>query len=115
MDVCLLNRDGEIMLHRTMPASPEPVRQALAPSRAARVVAVECRLPWDWLAELCARQGSAVVLGPALDMQALHGGTAQHDTLAAHTIAVLRRGGRLPQASVSPAAMRATRDLRWHR
>lgn len=44
-------------------------------------------------------------------MKAIHGGTAQHDQLDAPTSAVWRRGGLLPQASVSPAAMRATRDL----
>jgi len=41
-----------------------------------------------------------LVLGPALDMKAIHGGTATPDTIAAHTIAVRRRGGMLPQASV---------------
>jgi hypothetical protein len=50
-----------------------------------------------------------VVLGPALSMQAIHGGKAKHDTIAAHTMAVLLRGGRRPPASVSPAARRATR------
>ncbi len=44
-------------------------------------------------------------------MKALHGGTATHDTLDAQKIAVWRRGGRLPQASVYPATRRATRDL----
>lgn len=44
-------------------------------------------------------------------MKAMHGGKAKHDTLDAHTIAALLRGGLLPQASVDPAAMRATRDL----
>ena len=34
-----------------------------------------------------------------------------NDKIDAHTIAVLLRGGMLPQASVSPAEMRATRDL----
>jgi transposase len=50
-------------------------------------------------------------LGPALSMKAIPGGTAKHDTSDAHKIAVLRRGGRLPQASVYPAARRATRAL----
>ena len=41
----------------------------------------------------------------------MQGGKAQNDKIAAHKSAVLLRGGRLPQASVYPAAMRATRDL----
>ena len=44
-------------------------------------------------------------------MQAIHGGQAKHDTIEAHKLAVLLRGGMVPQASVSPAAMRATRAL----
>ena len=44
-------------------------------------------------------------------MQAIHGGKATNDTIDSQTIAGLLRGGMLPQAYVSPAAMRATRDL----
>ena len=51
------------------------------------------------------------VLGPALYMQAIHGGKAKHDTIDAQKIALLLRGGMLPQAYVYPAEMRATRDL----
>jgi transposase len=43
-------------------------------------------------------------------MTAIHGGKAKNDQFDAHKIAVLRRGGMLPQAYVYPAAMRATRD-----
>jgi transposase len=51
------------------------------------------------------------VLGHALDRKAIHGGKAKNDKIDAHKIAVLLRGGMLPQAYVYPAAMRATRDL----
>jgi transposase len=51
------------------------------------------------------------VLGHALDLKAIHGGKAKHDQIDAQKIAVLLRGGMLPQASVYPAEMRATRDL----
>jgi transposase len=44
-------------------------------------------------------------------MKAIHGGKAKNDKIDAHKIAVLLRGGMLPQASVYPAEMRATRDL----
>jgi len=67
--------------------------------------------PWDWLADLCAEHGLPLVLGHALSMQAIHGGQAKNDTIDAQKIAVLLRGGMLPQASVSPAERRATRDL----
>jgi transposase len=44
-------------------------------------------------------------------MKAIHGGKAKNDKIDAQKIAVLLRGGMLPQAYVYPAAMRATRDL----
>jgi transposase len=44
-------------------------------------------------------------------MKAIHGGKAKNDTIDAYQIAVLLRGGMLPQAYVYPAEMRATRDL----
>jgi hypothetical protein len=43
-------------------------------------------------------------------MQAIHGGQAKTDTIDAQTIALLFRGGMLPQAYVSPAERRATRE-----
>ncbi len=70
----------------------------LRPLVRVRVVAVECRFPWSWLADLGAPHGSAFVLGHALDLQAMPGGTANNATIDAHQIAVLRRGGRRPQA-----------------
>jgi hypothetical protein len=66
---------------------------------------------WYWLADLCAAEGIPFVLGHALYMKAIHGGKAKNDKIDAQKIAVLLRGGMLPQAYVYPAAMRATRDL----
>jgi transposase len=48
-------------------------------------------------------------------MKAIHGGKAKNDKIDAHKIAVLLRGGMLPQAYVYPPERRATRDwLRRH-
>jgi hypothetical protein len=44
-------------------------------------------------------------------MKAIHGGKAKNDKIDAHKIAVLLRGGMMPQASVYPAEMRVTRDV----
>jgi transposase len=111
MYVCILHQDGEILVHRNMPAGPEPFLKAVAPYRTDLVVCVACLFPWYWLADLCAREGMPFVLGHALSMQAIHGGKAKNDNIDAQKIAVLLRGGMLPQAYVSPAEMRATRDL----
>jgi transposase len=61
------------------------------------------------------REGIPFVLGHALYMKAIHGGKTKNDKIDAQKIAVLLRGGMLPQAYVYPAAMRATRDLRRRR
>src|ERR671922_663419 len=111
MYVCILNQDGEIMVHRDMKASPEPFLKAIAPYREDIVVAVECIFTWYWLADLCAHEGLPFVLGHALYMKAIHGGKAKNDKIDSQKIAVLLRGGMLPQAYVYPAEMRATRDL----
>ncbi len=111
MYLCILNQEGEVLRHRNMKAAPEPFLKAIAPYREDMVVCVECMFTWYWLADLCAQEGIPFVLGHALSMKAIHGGQATHDTSAAHKIAVLLRGGMLPQAYVYPADMRATRDL----
>jgi transposase len=111
MYVCILNQDGEILLHRNMKTSPETLLRNIAPYRADIVVAVEGLFTWYWLADLCAQEGIPFVLGHALYMKAIHGGKAKHDKIDAQKIAVLLRGGMLPQAYVYPAEMRATRDL----
>lgn len=111
MYVCILSQDGEILLHRNMKTSPEMFLKALAPYREDLVVAVECIFTWYWLADLCAREAIPFVLGHALYMKAIHGGKAKNDKIDAQKIAVLLRGGMLPQAYVYPADMRASRDL----
>ena len=111
MDVCILDQAGETLLHRNMPATPEALLKAIAPYRAQIVLAAECLFPWYWLADLWAEHGMPFVLGHALSMKAIQGGKAKNDKIDAQKIAVLLRGGRLPQASVFPAERRATRDL----
>jgi hypothetical protein len=111
MSLCLMNHAGELLLHRPMPAAPDPWLQALAPYRDGLLGAVACLCPWSWLADRCAPEGMACVRGPALSLPAIHGGKAKNDQSASPKIAALRRGGRRPQASGSPADLRAPRDL----
>ncbi len=98
-------------MHRNVPSTPAAFLEVIAPYREDLVVAVECMFTWYWLADLCAAEGIPFVLGHALYMKAIHGGKAKNDKIDSHKIAVLLRGGMLPQAYVYPAAMRATRDL----
>src|SRR5881296_4231080 len=111
MYLCILDQAGETLLHRNMPATPEALLKAITPYQEDLVVAVECIFTWYWLADLCAKEGIAFVLGHALYMKAIHGGKAKNDKIDSQKIAALLRGGMLPQAYVYPAEMRATRDL----
>lgn len=111
MYVCILDPQGEILLHRNMACAPELFLKAVAPYREDMGVAVECIFTWYWLADLCSKENIPFVLGHALYMKAIHGGKAKNDKIDAHKIAVLLRGGMLPMAYVYPPEMRATRDL----
>lgn len=111
MYVCVLDQAGKILIHRNLPSDPQAFLTVIAPYRDDVVVAVECIFTWYWLADLCAREGIAFVLGHALYMKAIHGGKAKNDKIDAYKIAAILRGGTLAQAYVYPARMRATRDL----
>ena len=111
MYLCILDSKGEALLHRNIPCDPEKFLRTVAPYREDLVVAVECMFTWYWLADLCAREGIAFVLGHALYMKAIHGAKAKNDKIDAFKIAMLLRGGNLPKAYVYPPEMRATRDL----
>jgi transposase len=112
MYVCVIDADGQTLLHRNMATSPEALDSAL--SRFAGrdlVIAVECVFAWYWIADFCAQRSIPFVLGHALYMKAIHGAKTKNDKVDSQKIAMLVRSGMLPQAFVYPAAMRATRDL----
>mgnify|MGYP003525549495 FL=1 len=109
--LCIVGQDGVVLLHRSLPCDPDRFLLAIAPFREDLVVAVECVYSWYWLADLCAREGIAFVLGHALYMKAIHGAKAKSDRIDSEKIAVLVRGGLMPVAYAYPADMRATRDL----
>jgi transposase len=111
MYVCILDTTGQVLVHRNVKSTPEAFLEVVGPYREDLVVAAECLFTWYWLADVCAAQGIAFVLGHALAMKAIHGGKAKNDKLDSFKIVSLLRGGLLPQAYVYPAAMRATRDL----
>ena len=111
MYVCILDSAGQVLVHRNVTSSPEAFLETIGPYREDLIVAVECMLTWYWLADLCAAEGVAFVLGHALAMKAIHGGKAKNDKIDSCKIAGLLRAGLRPQAYVYPAAMRSTRDL----
>ncbi len=94
--LCILDATGQVLVHRNVPSTPAAFLETVAPYRDHLVVAAE---------------HITFVLGHALAMKAIHGGKAKNDKIDSHKIAVLLRGGMLPQAYVYPAGMRSTRDL----
>lgn len=111
MFLCILDAAGNTLLERNTLANPKSFLKAIAPFRDTLVVASECIFTWYWLADLCQEEGIHFVLGHALYMKAIHGGKTMNDRADARKIAVLLRGGMLPQAHVCPNQKRATRDL----
>ncbi len=111
MYVCILDANGNKLLHRNVKATPEVFLKVVEPYRADLVVAVECIFTWYWIADLCEQEGIPFVLGHALYMKAIHGAKAKNDRIDSYKIASLLRGGVLPEAYVYPRKMRGTRDL----
>jgi transposase len=114
MDLCVLDAEGEVRVHKNIRTDPQAFLQTLQPFRADVMVCGECMFTWYWLADLCVEEGIPCVLGHALYMRAMHGGKAKNDRIDSHQIAALLRGGLMPQADVYPRRMRATQDL-WRR
>ncbi|MFN7950610.1 MAG: IS110 family transposase [bacterium] len=111
MYLCVLDRAGEVRLHRDFPASPESFLRAVAPFREGLVVGAECMFTWYWLADRCAAENIPFVLGHALYMKAIHGGKSKNDRIDSLETATLLRGGAIAHAYVYPPKMRATRAL----
>ena len=111
MYLCILNSEGEIVLHRNIRTNPEYFLKLIGPYREDIIVCAECMFSWYWLADLCHEENIPFVLGHALYMRAIHGGKSKNDKIDSHKIAALLRGGLIPTAYVYPQKMRATRDL----
>src|SRR5712664_551446 len=64
--VCILEQHGTKLVHKNLPTTPEAFLRVSTPYREDVVVGVECIFTWYWLADLCAKEGIAFVLGHAL-------------------------------------------------
>lgn len=109
--VCILNREGEKVLHQKIKAEQGLLSQLISPYLGNLVIGVECMHCWYWVSDLCEAQGIDFVLGHALYMKAIHGGKAKNDKIDSYKIACLLKGGNFPLAYNYPQAMRSTRDL----
>ncbi len=109
--VCIIDSEGEVCVHKEIPAAPIKLQKLLEPYLGNIVVGVECMHCWYWVADFCDDLGVDFILGHALYMKAIHGGKAKNDRIDSFKIASLIRGGNFPLAYVYPKEMRATRDL----
>ena len=102
----VLDHQGKTVFERELLAEPEVFLDAMTPFRDGLVVGAECMFTWYWLADLCARERIPFVLGHALYMKAIHGDKTKNDRIDSEKIALLLRGGMIPQAYVYPREMR---------
>jgi transposase len=109
--VCIIDREGNILLHKEISANPAKLETLLAPYLGNIVVGVECMHCWYWVSDFCEQLNVDFILGHALYMKAIHGGKAKNDRIDSYKIANLIRGGNFPLAYTYPKEMRATRDL----
>jgi len=117
MYACVMNREGDVLLHRNMRNEFPLFLEAIAPYREELAVGVESTFNWYWLADACQQTGLPFYLGHALYMKAVHGGKKKNDRIDSKVIADLLRCNLFPLAYAYPEKMRATRDLlrRRHR
>jgi hypothetical protein len=68
MYVCVLDREGAVLVSKNIAAAPDSLLELIAPYREDLAIAAECMFTWYWLADLCERTGIVFVLGHALYM-----------------------------------------------
>ena len=81
MYLCILDHDGNKLLHRNMRAKPDDFLNAIKPFRDDLVVGAECMFTWYWLADLCVAENIKFLLGHALYMKAIHSGKTKNDKI----------------------------------
>jgi transposase len=117
MYVCVMNKDGDILLHKNMRTESQQIKRNLAPFMPDICIGVESTYNYYWLADACRFNKIPFYLGHAYYMKSIHGGKKKNDKIDSKKIADLMRSNHLPKAYSYPHERRATRDLlrRRHR
>jgi hypothetical protein len=110
--ICLLDQKGKTVLHRNYKASPEAFPKVINPHRKDIAVAPECMFVWYWLADVCAREKIAFVLGRALYMKAIHGGKSKNDRIDSKEVALLSIAPMITWCSAPAACIRDSGGMR---
>ncbi|MCD4706792.1 MAG: hypothetical protein K8S62_03545 [Candidatus Sabulitectum sp.] len=64
MYLCIINSDGEIILHRNMKADPESLLKTIAPYKPDILIGVECIFIWYRMSDLCAEDAEGEEFTP---------------------------------------------------
>jgi transposase len=75
------------------------------------LVVVEATYGWEWLVELCQREGCEVRLAHPLRTRAIATARIKTDSVDARTLAELLRAGLLAEAFIAPRELRDMRDV----
>jgi len=112
MYVCLMDRQGKILVHRNIRDNDFGFFLKLVASyRHDLTVCCECMFGWYWLADACQDAGLSFVLAHALYLRAIHGGKNKNDRIDSEKLAHLLRTNLIPPSYVYPAAQRPLRAL----
>ncbi|AXS83576.1 hypothetical protein [Marinobacter sp. Arc7-DN-1] len=62
--VCIIDQQGEVLLHKEIKARPEPLLAVLELFRDDLVIGVECMHCWYWISDLCEEHRHSLYPGP---------------------------------------------------
>ena len=111
MYICVMDREGNIQLHRNMRNDFELFNKLVNQYKDSLSVGVESMHSYYWLADACKEHNIPFYLGHAYYMKAIHGGKKKNDKIDSKKIADLMRSNHLPVGYVYPKEIRSTRDL----
>jgi len=102
MYVCVMNKDGDILLHQNMRTESQQIKRKLAPFMPDVCIGVESTYNYYWLADACRFNKIPFYLGHAYYMKTIHGGKTKTDRLDCRKIADLMRTNYYPLAYAYP-------------
>ncbi len=111
MYICVMDKQGQILLHRNMDNNFIQFQKYLEPFLPNIVVGVESSCYYYWLSGKCKQANIDFYLGHACYMKAISGGKVKNDRIDSRKIADLLRANLFVLAYPYPENMRATRDL----
>ena len=111
MYVCVMDKQGNILLHRNMDNNFNEFKNYLEPFIPDVAVGVESSCYYYWISDACKKENIDFYLGHAFYMKAISGGKVKNDRVDSRKIADLLRANLFPLAYPYPEKMRATRDL----